>query len=63
MSLRQRLEDFLRERRIDRYRRAYRRAACKAPHECTGWFFLMRAEINARSPGQVARMERARGLR
>lgn len=60
-ALRQRVADFLRERRIANLRRQ----AQDAPHASLRRVLVeaMCREINARSPGQVGRMERARGLR
>jgi hypothetical protein len=59
-AVRQRIADFFRERRIANLRRK----AQDAPHASLRRVLVdaMCNEINARSPGQVARMERARGL-
>ena len=59
-ALRQRLADFLRERRIA----SLRRQAQAAPHASLRRILVdaMCQEANARSAAQVARMERARGL-
>lgn len=54
------LFDWLRERRISRHHRDFLAAKTEAAQR-SAWT-LMRREILARSPAQVARMERARGL-
>ena len=53
----ERIQDFLRERRIAKYRAAMERA-WKTDRELS-WAYsnLMKAEIRRRSPRQVARME------
>lgn len=60
-ALRQRIADYRRERRI----RALVLRCCLAAHQrdYREHWVALRDEINARSPGQVARMERKRGLR
>lgn len=61
--LAERLADFQRERRIASLRRDAEQAICAGhknlAHAC---WALMRQEIAARSPAQIDRMERARGL-
>jgi hypothetical protein len=57
MKILQRITDWLRERRIAAL--AHKAAAT---HARTDWNALT-AEIHARSPQQVERMERARGIR
>jgi hypothetical protein len=63
-SVQQRWEDFKREQRIAGFaalaQDAYDRGLFNASRS---WLLDMAGEINARSPEQVARLERARGLR
>lgn len=59
-------EDIARERRIAAYATALKAAAKQGPwgmKEAMRLQALMSAEIAARSPEQVKRMERAKGLR
>lgn len=59
----QRIADFLRERRIASLHRECRsHMAAGRTDEGRLAYQRMVLEINARSPGQVERMERARGL-
>ena len=59
----QRLRDWLRERRIAAMQAEMRRAARYTnPREFRALWAQLRDEINQRSPAQVARMERKRGL-
>lgn len=59
-----RFRDFLHEREIARLSRACREA-CEAGDraKASQFFHAMRRAVLARSPAQVERMERARGLR
>lgn len=54
-----RFKDWLRERRIHRLRLALLQA--QEGHRVSAWKSLQ-AEINSRSPAQVSRMEKERGL-
>ncbi len=54
-------DDMRREQRINRYFR--RMVAAELKPEQRQWWAKMQAEILSRSPEQVARLERARGLR
>ena len=64
MSLIQRINDYLRERRIARLRReATAHVSARRADSARAAMVRMAAEINARSPQQVARMERKKGLR
>jgi len=54
-------EDMAREQRINLYFR--RMCAAKTTEEKHEWRELMEEEINARSPEQVARLEKTKGLR
>lgn len=59
----QHMDDVLREKRIDRMRRQASELHNQGKAaEANGIYRLMVAECNSRSPEQVARMERARGL-
>ena len=54
-------DDMLRDRRITHYfRKIVAAETLEKKHE---WRELMEEEINARSPKQVERLERAKGLR
>lgn len=60
----QRIHDYLRERRIARLRREVTaHVNARNCAEALASMRLMADEINARSPQQVARMERKKGLR
>ena len=64
MSLVQRYRDYLRERRIARLRReATAHINARQGDQARDAVRLMTDEINARSPQQVARMERKKGIR
>ncbi len=57
----QRLNDWLRERRIDRLRLAL--ADCNNSDEVVMAFAALAEEIAKRSPEQIERMDREKGLR
>jgi hypothetical protein len=62
-SLRQRIQDLLRERRIARLRAELRDATANNHDSLArGYWLLLRDEVLSRSPQQIERMERAGGL-
>jgi hypothetical protein len=64
MSITQRISDYLRERRIRRLQRDFKAAYAVANKRLAlSLWHRMRDEIDSRSPDQVRRMERARGIR
>lgn len=64
MSIKQRVRDWVREREIDRLAKGCAEAYESGDRAKAGHFYhAMRRAISRRSPGQIGRMERSRGLR